>query len=158
SVPLELDRSPWYEKEADLLISCSYGPGRYDSEYEENGRDYPYAYVRWTENRNMSEYLRLVSEGRVHFKPLIGDVWPLDEAPEAYSDLKRNKHVAVLLNPSPSERGRRDSHAEREPGRAKPQEMAGAPGEGRNASQILRPSLASNGKIRTGIVGPGSFA
>src|SRR5207248_3216690 len=66
SVPLQMDRSPFYEKEADLLMSCSYGPGRYDPEYEERGIDYPYAYVRWTENRNMAEYLRLVAEGRVN--------------------------------------------------------------------------------------------
>jgi len=135
SVPLELDRSPWYEKEADLLISCSYGPGRYDSEYEENGRDYPYAYVRWTENRNMSEYLRLVSERKVNFKPLIGNVWPLDEASEAYSDLKRNKHVAVLLSGSA-----RESTA------------------GHETPPVAARPTVSNGKIRTGIVGPGNFA
>jgi threonine dehydrogenase-like Zn-dependent dehydrogenase len=55
-VGLHLKRQPFYEKEIDFLISCSYGPGRYDETYEEEGIDYPYAYVRWTENRNMQEY------------------------------------------------------------------------------------------------------
>ena len=65
AVGLGLERSPFYEKELDFLISCSYGPGRYDEQYEEKGLDYPYAYVRWTENRNMQEYLRLIAEGQV---------------------------------------------------------------------------------------------
>ncbi len=135
SVPLQVDRSPFYEKEADLLISCSYGPGRYDPDYEENGNDYPYAYVRWTENRNMAEYVRLIAEGKVDFKRLIGKVWPLCEAPEAYSDLKQNRHVAVLLsNPALTPTAARDSRVPEA------------------ASRTL------NGVIRTGIVGPGSFA
>ena len=83
----------------------------------------------------MSEYLRLVSEGKVNFKPLIGNVWPLDEAPEAYSDLKRNKHVAVLLSGSA-----RESTA------------------GHETQPVAARPTASNGKIRTGIVGPGNFA
>src|SRR6185295_18195609 len=96
AVPLEMERSPFYEKEADLLISCSYGPGRYDPAYEDDGVDYPYAYVRWTENRNMAEYLRLIAEGRLNFKGLIDKVWPLTEAPEAYKDLKKNRRIAVV--------------------------------------------------------------
>ena len=68
-VGLGLKRSPFYEKELDLLISTSYG-GRYDENYEKVGLDYPYAYVRWTEQRNMEEYLKLVSEGKLNFKRL----------------------------------------------------------------------------------------
>ena len=96
AVPLQLERSPFYEKEADLLISCSYGPGRYDTEYEERGLDYPFAYVRWTENRNMEEYLRLVSEGLVDIKPLVGEAWAMSEAPQAYAHLRENKGIAAL--------------------------------------------------------------
>jgi predicted dehydrogenase len=137
AVPLQLDRSPFYEKEADLLISCSYGPGRYDPQYEEHGHDYPYGYVRWTENRNMSEYLKLIGEGRINFKNLIGKIWPLTEAPQAYADLKQNKHVAVLL--SNSEPHSTDSFTIR---------------------LSLEPDTRrkSDGVIRTGIVGAGSFA
>ena len=64
------------QKELDFLISSSYGPGRYDRNYEERGLDYPVGYVRWTENRNMAEYLRLVADGRVRLEPLIGATLP----------------------------------------------------------------------------------
>src|SRR5262249_50786429 len=64
-VGLALTRSPFYEKEIDLRISCSYGPGRYDPVYEQQGRDYPAPYVRWTENRNMASYLELLRTGAV---------------------------------------------------------------------------------------------
>ena len=60
-VGLHLNRGDFYQKEIDFFISCSYGPGRYDSGYEEGGVDYPVGYVRWTENRNMQEYLRLIA-------------------------------------------------------------------------------------------------
>jgi len=83
-VGLGLERALLYEKEIDLLMSTSYGPGRYDPEYEEKGIDYPPAYVRWTENRNMGSFLRLVADGRVRLRPLIDRVLPLEEAGAAY--------------------------------------------------------------------------
>ena len=83
-VGLEIDRALMYEKEIDLLMSTSYGPGRYDPAYEEKGIDYPYAYVRWTENRNMEAFLRLVADGRVSVRPLIDRVLPIEEAGTAY--------------------------------------------------------------------------
>lgn len=93
-------RSPFYEKEIDYLISTSYGPGRYDKDYEEKGIDYPFGYVRWTEKRNMGEYLRLLSEGKVNFQKLIFKVFPLEKAPEAYKLLEENHSAnpAVLLD------------------------------------------------------------
>lgn len=93
-------RSPFYEKEIDYLISTSYGPGRYDKDYEEKGIDYPFSYVRWTGKRNMEEYLRLLSEGKVNFQKLISKVFPLEKAPEAYKFLEENHpaNPAVLLN------------------------------------------------------------
>ena len=91
AVGLGLKRSPFYEKEIDFLISCSYGPGRYDQRYEEKGLDYPYAYVRWTENRNMAEYLRLLAEGRVDFGALVEAEYPLAEAEQAYAALQREE-------------------------------------------------------------------
>src|SRR5262249_21313620 len=93
AVPLQLDRSPFYEKEAELLISCSYGPGRYDPEYEQRGLDYPYAYVRWTENRNMAEYLRLIAAGQVNIRALLGGIWAMSEAPQAYSELREKRTI-----------------------------------------------------------------
>ena len=60
-----IERADFYQKELDFLILSSYGPGRYDRRYEEEGLDYPVAFVRWTENRNMSEYLRMLNERKV---------------------------------------------------------------------------------------------
>ena len=64
-VGMNLQREPFYKKELDLRLSMSYGPGRYDPNYEEKGQDYPLAYVRWTERRNMSAFLELVADGKV---------------------------------------------------------------------------------------------
>ena len=83
-VGLGLERGPLYQREADFLISTSYGPGRYDPTYEEGGLDYPIAYVRWTENRNMEEFLRLLSTGEVRVAPLVELELPADRAAEAY--------------------------------------------------------------------------
>lgn len=98
-VPMVIDRADIYAKELDFLISTSYGPGRYDRRYEEEGADYPVAYVRWTENRNMAAYLDLLAQNRVRVEPLIGARHPLDEAPAAYAALKGgNKPLMVLLD------------------------------------------------------------
>jgi predicted dehydrogenase/threonine dehydrogenase-like Zn-dependent dehydrogenase len=99
-VGLDLDRALLYEKELDLLMSTSYGPGRYDPSYEEKGIDYPAAYVRWTENRNFGAFLRLVQEKRVRLQPLIDRVVDLDDAASAYEDLAASsgpRPLGVLL-------------------------------------------------------------
>lgn len=93
AVGLELEREPLYLKELDFRLSCSYGPGRYNPNYEERGLDYPIAYVRWTEGRNMAEFLRMVATGRVQVKPLISLQKPVDEAADAY---------AAILSPGPA--------------------------------------------------------
>jgi predicted dehydrogenase/threonine dehydrogenase-like Zn-dependent dehydrogenase len=86
---MDIKREDLYAKEIDFLIATSYGPGRYDEAYEKKGFDYPYAYVRWTENRNMQEYLRQLGEGRIHLKNLIEKVYPLEKLEEAYEDLQK---------------------------------------------------------------------
>ncbi len=98
-VGLKLNRSDFYSKEIDFLISSSYGPGRYDNRYEEQGLDYPLAYVRWTENRNMSEFLKQIAEKRVLIEPLITCKYPIEEAPKAFASLNSsdNKPMMVLL-------------------------------------------------------------
>ena len=99
-VGLNLNRADFYLKEIDFFISTSYGPGRYDNNYEEKGLDYPLAYVRWTENRNMAEYLRLIADGRMEIKPLISAVYSLEDAPLAYGVLKSgtDNPLMVLLS------------------------------------------------------------
>jgi threonine dehydrogenase-like Zn-dependent dehydrogenase len=84
AVGMNLPREPYYKKELDFKLSMSYGPGRYDSSYEEKGQDYPYGYVRWTENRNMSAFLDLVGEGKIQLKPLITHRFEIDQAEAAY--------------------------------------------------------------------------
>jgi predicted dehydrogenase/threonine dehydrogenase-like Zn-dependent dehydrogenase len=90
-VGLGARRELMYAKELDLLIASSYGPGRYDPTYEEEGTDYPYAYVRWTENRNMQAYLELIAAKRVMAGPLIARRVPVGEASDAYRMLKEDK-------------------------------------------------------------------
>ncbi len=85
AVPTGFDRDPhWYRKELELRMSCSYGPGRYDPDYEEKGIDYPAAYVRWTENRNMEAFQELAHSGRIDLGYLTTHELPLEEAPKAY--------------------------------------------------------------------------
>jgi predicted dehydrogenase/threonine dehydrogenase-like Zn-dependent dehydrogenase len=84
AVPANVPRSPYYEKELDVRMSRSYGPGRYDAEYEERGRDYPVSYVRWTEGRNMQGFLDLVASGRLDLSPLTTHRFGIDEAVRAY--------------------------------------------------------------------------
>ena len=95
----ELKREDIYRKELDFLISTSYGPGRYDDNYEKKGLDYPYAYIRWSENRNMSEYLRLLAHGKVNIEALIGAVYPIEQVQQAYAALQNSasKPLIVLL-------------------------------------------------------------
>jgi predicted dehydrogenase/threonine dehydrogenase-like Zn-dependent dehydrogenase len=86
-VGLKPERAAFYRKEIDLLMSTSYGPGRYDREYEEHGHDYPYAYVRWTQNRNMQAFLDCAASGAIDVKALIQEVVAIDEAPGVYQRL-----------------------------------------------------------------------
>ncbi len=83
-VSLDVPRRLFYDKELDLRLSRSYGPGRYDPEYEEGGRDYPIGYVRWTENRNMSAFLDLLAQGKIRLGPMISHQFEIDKAVSAY--------------------------------------------------------------------------
>lgn len=86
-VGLDVPTEDFYHKELDLVISRSYGPGRYDPQYEQHGVDYPIGYVRWTERRNMQEFLRLVQANKVDVKPLVSNEFSLADAADAYEAL-----------------------------------------------------------------------
>ena len=88
---LELPYKDYYEKELEFHFSRSYGPGRYDPNYEERGIDYPIGYVRWTERRNMAAFLDLVAQRKVQLDPLISSVFPFDKAESVYQDIADGK-------------------------------------------------------------------
>lgn len=97
-VGLSLSRDLFYKKELRFQVSCSYGPGRYDPEYEEKGKDYPLGYVRWTEQRNFEAVLRLLAEGKLKTAPLVTDTLPFEQAKTAYALLSEQRQsLAILL-------------------------------------------------------------
>lgn len=100
AVPTGFDRDPyWYKKELELLMSCSYGPGRYDLDYEEKGIDYPAAYVRWTEKRNMEAFQDLIANGIMDLSYLTTHEFKLEDAPLAYDMIvnKTEPYLGIVL-------------------------------------------------------------
>jgi len=106
-VGMEMKREDMYLKEMDFLMSTSYGPGRYDKNYEAKGLDYPYAYVRWTENRMMGEYLRLINEGLIKLDLLISGIYSIEKVTEAFEsfNVSENKPLMVFLTYDKSAEG-----------------------------------------------------
>lgn len=104
AVEMNLPRDLMYVKEIEVLMSRAYGPGSYDPAYEKQGRDYPASYVRWTENRNMEEFLRLIAVGRVNVKEMISHRYALADAPDAYRTIMApgsNSMAVILEYPEP---------------------------------------------------------
>lgn len=106
-VRMDLPRPPYYSRELEVRLSRSYGPGRYDPQYEEKGIDYPYGYVRWTEKRNMEAFLGLVAQGLVNINPLVSHRFKLGEAEKAYQLIEGESgepYLGVLMEyPEPAE-------------------------------------------------------
>ncbi len=96
-IAINIKREEFYKRELDVLISTSYGPGRYDDNYEVKGFEYPYAYVRWTEKRNMDEYLKLASEKKLDIDALIEGTFPAESAKEAYEYIKSDEKPLIVL-------------------------------------------------------------
>jgi predicted dehydrogenase/threonine dehydrogenase-like Zn-dependent dehydrogenase len=143
---VEVPRAPYYEREIEIRFSRSYGPGRYDREYEERGLDYPIGYVRWTEQRNMAAFLDLVARGRIDVGGLISERVAIDQAADAYERLLTGaaSPLGVVL-----EYGSTD-HPEAPAPRAAPGAAAAHPkvsviGAGSYAQRILVPNLKETG-------------
>jgi len=99
-VGMDIPRNDYYKKELDLRLSMSYGPGRYDTNYEEKGIDYPYDLVRWTEQRNFEAFLGLIEDGKIDLKPLITHEFDFDRALDAYDILEgkvKEKYLGIVL-------------------------------------------------------------
>ena len=94
---LELNRSEFYDKELSFQVSCSYGPGRYDSNYEEKGQDYPIGFVRWTEQRNFEAVLDMMAEGKLIVRSLITHTYRFKDAIKAYSTLSEDRSAIGIL-------------------------------------------------------------
>lgn len=140
-VGMNVPRRDYFDKEIDIRVSRSYGPGRYDPSYEAGGLDYPYAYVRWTENRNMVAFLDLLGQGRIEVASLVTHHFELERARDAYSLVVREReehYLAILL----------DYLALQEPGDNVP----------RTVRTWSSGTASAKPCLRLGILGAGNFA
>jgi predicted dehydrogenase len=136
---LDLSRADFYEKELTFQFSCSYGPGRYDPIYEQEGHDYPLGYVRWTEGRNFEAVLNMMASGRLDVRPLIGRSIPLSSVAKVYGDLSgEGKGLGILIEYP---------------------ETAPAKSPTINVQGIMKTQpVFDGGKVSVGVVGAGNFA
>ena len=154
---LELARADFYEKELSFQVSCSYGPGRYDERYEQQGHDYPFGFVRWTEQRNFEAVLDLMASGRLDVSPLISRRVALIEAPAVYQELVSDRSLLGVLLTYPEQPAELDRVVTIQattppviPGATvagQSQVVAGVIGAGNFASLVLIPALARSGAI-----------
>jgi predicted dehydrogenase/threonine dehydrogenase-like Zn-dependent dehydrogenase len=138
---MNLKREDIYSKEIDFLISTSYGPGRYDKNYEEFGKDYPIAYVRWTENRNMFEFLRLIEEKKVNIESMIEAIHSFDQSSDAFTSLQAGKEKPLLVLLEYNQ-----------------EELAADKQEPLHKIATIPNRGGKNNLIQVGIIGAGSFA
>jgi predicted dehydrogenase/threonine dehydrogenase-like Zn-dependent dehydrogenase len=144
-VDLELNRAEWYKKELSFQVSCSYGPGRYDPTYEEQGHDYPLPFVRWTEQRNIAAVLDQLSRGRLKVEQLISSRLPHLDAQQAYKLLTSDRQQLGIVLSYPEETHARESQID----------LSSANG----TTRPKQPALAKGtGSARVGLIGSGSFA
>ncbi len=151
---LELSRDDFYKKELSFQVSCSYGPGRYDLEYEQKGHDYPLAYVRWTAQRNFEAVLDLMASGALDVKPLISHRFPIEQAAQAYELLAgKEPYLGILLTHKDSREAESESpqstvvlNKDPHPARGKPgSPVVGFIGAGNYAARVLIPAFKNAG-------------
>lgn len=142
-IGLNLQRSDFYEKEISFQVSCSYGPGRYDEKYEQGGRDYPYGFVRWTEQRNFEAILTALRERRLLVDNLITDRFPIADAVAAYEKVTGSSgSLGILLQyPGPVERSG-VVRLKQAPSSSAGKAVVGVIGAGNFANAVLLPALA----------------
>lgn len=138
-VPVSVPRTDMYHKELSITMSRSYGPGRYDTSYEEQGNDYPIGYVRWTENRNMQAFVDLLAAGVLDLAPLMQHRYRIEDGGKAYEKIRSNGAYTSILQ---------YSQAEDSPTSSPRPALA----------RTSRPTVAMSGKLRVGCIGAGSFA
>ncbi|WP_446009478.1 bi-domain-containing oxidoreductase [Candidatus Electrothrix sp.] len=160
---LELNRADFYEKELSFQVSCSYGPGRYDSSYEDQGRDYPFGYVRWTEQRNFEAVLDMMAEGRLDIQPLISHRFSFSDAVAAYQVLSDDRHAFGILLEYRNVEQKGDAAATRVTLNKKVNFTAESPicgfiGAGNYASRILIPAFVKAGAQLHTIVSSGGVS
>ena len=148
-VGLNFERDPLYKKEIDFLISCSYGPGRYDQAYEQKGQDYPYAYVRWTENRNMQAFIQLIEGNKINLQPLVHHEISLEDVAAAYEKIKDKKALGVVLQYGPEKEIK---------GRASVEKIINANNGQHQEKKELKFIPAVKDCLRIGVIGAGGFA
>ena len=168
AVGMQIPRREFYPKELEFVVSCSYGPGRYDADYEQHGRDYPYAYVRWTEQRNIAAVLEQIAAGRLPVDRLTTHRFPIERAMEAYELIESGDqpHVGIVVEyPATGDLERRlPLPAAAKP--AKPAVATGTPvfgisfvGAGGFASSTLLPAFAKHPQTKLrGIVSAGGLS
>ncbi len=145
AVRMDVPRKVYYEKELQLRLSRSYGPGRYDANYEERGVDYPIGYVRWTERRNMQEFLRLVAAKAVRLDQLTTHRFPIDQAERAYDIVTgktRQNYLGILLTYGEAAEERAVNFVELRAARKAADVQLGVIGAGNFAKSVLLPRLA----------------
>jgi len=147
---LELDRADFYTKEISFQVSCSYGPGRYDPQYEEKGNDYPLGFVRWTEQRNFEAVLAMMQSGALDVKPLITHRFAFDDAPAAYELLAAGSepYLGILIEyraPAAAPRRRTLALDPAGAGNALDAPRVAFIGAGNYAGRVLIPAFAAAG-------------
>lgn len=148
---LNLDRADFYEKELTFQVSCSYGPGRYDPNYEELGNDYPLAFVRWTEQRNFEAVLEMMSSGVLKTTPLVSHSVEFENAPDAYELLTTDKTaLGIMLTYQHSNEARHIASVATGPamtdkGAKADKAVIGFIGAGNYASRVLIPAFQAAG-------------
>jgi predicted dehydrogenase/threonine dehydrogenase-like Zn-dependent dehydrogenase len=154
---LELSRADFYEKELSFQVSCSYGPGRYDVDYEEKGHDYPFGFVRWTEQRNMTAVLDMMAQGQCDVKSLITHRLDFENAPDAYNLLEDRSALGIVLQyPNKLVSQETTVSLKNETTSTSQKVSIACLGAGNYASRMLIPAFkATNTKLHTLISGQG---